>query len=99
MKQFSRTLIVLLLITGCHHKRTPLTALPEPMTAPPPVAPPPATVSELPPAPPLPQPNAPATPVLSPLGDADDAFTAGNYSEAARRYEKYLQVQANGDRR
>jgi hypothetical protein len=64
------------------------------------ITPPPAPETvDLPPAPPLPQPNAPATPVLNPLGDAEQAFIAGNYAEAARSYDKYLQVQSAGERR
>ena len=100
MKQLGRALILLLLMAGCHHKRTPVTALPAPPPAPVEITPPPASdTAELPPAPSFPQPNAPATPILNPLGDAEDAFTAGNYAEAARRYDRYLQVQPSGERR
>jgi len=98
MKQFSRILLLTIVaFTGCHHERKPLTALP---VAPAPVPPPPSTPpqpTELPAPPPIPQPNVPATPVLNPLDEADGAFNAGNYVDAAHRYEKYLQT--GGERR
>jgi outer membrane protein assembly factor BamD (BamD/ComL family) len=37
--------------------------------------------------------------VVNPLSQADNAFDAGNYSEAARAYERYLQIEPNGNRR
>jgi hypothetical protein len=100
MKHLIQTLLLLLVLAGCHHKRTPVTALPAPPPAPVAITTPAAPeTAGLPPAPPSLQPNAPATPVLNPLGEAEQAFVAGNYAEAARGYDKYLQVQPAGERR
>ena len=96
MKSLRRLLICVVMLTACH-KRTPVTALPAPVTVPP--APP--VVTELPERPSLPPPDAPATPVPAPnpLAQAETAFNAGNYVEAAHRYDRYLQTEPSGDRR
>src|SRR4051812_29223253 len=95
---FSR---VLLIATGCP-KSPPQTALPPP-SKPLPVAPGPLplpnTLPSPPPISPAPIP-APAPPnVVNPLEQADNAFNAGNYANAAKGYEAYLQRQSNVDRR
>jgi hypothetical protein len=99
MKNFCRLLVIVVMLSACH-RRTPLTALP----APPPASPPPfeaPTVEELPPRPAVPPSDAPATPVPAPdpLAPANAAFNSGNYSEAARRYDRYLQSPNNTERR
>jgi hypothetical protein len=78
--------------TGCH-KRVPKTAGP----VPPPPAPPPAAV----PAPieipePAPVANVPVVPNLPDLEPANRAFSAGNYDEAAKLYDAYLQTTTRG---
>jgi hypothetical protein len=47
---------------------------------------------------PLPLP-VPTPPVVPPLRDADRAFSAGNYDEAAHLYEAYLRENITGDLR
>ena len=75
----------------------PVTALPTVAVPLPPVTlatgplPPPALASA---ATPIPMPN-----VVSPLEEANQIFNAGNYAEAIRAYENYLQRQPSGDYR
>src|SRR4051794_19893079 len=100
MKRCIPIVVLLLTFSACHHRRVPATALPPP-TAPAPVE----RVVELPPVrepeptvtpePPAPEPK----PVVNPLDLADGAFDAGNYLDAARKYEAYLQHEPSGDRR
>lgn len=92
MKNVGLALLACLILAGCHNKRTPVTALPPPAPVPIPEAKP----TELPAPLNFPQPNPPATPTPAPnnpLDPAETAFNSGNYSEAARRYEKYLQAE------
>jgi Tetratricopeptide repeat len=83
-------LSTLLAAAGCH-KRTTVVASPPSPPPTPPAAPAPA------PAPP-PAPPPPAV-VVSPLEQADRAFASGNYDEAARGYENYLQATTSGGQR
>jgi hypothetical protein len=94
-----RLIIVLSLFLGACHKKqqvvlTPVAALPP--------APPPA--SKVPDLPVLPPPVVPALPVtppvlVSPLIEADRAFAAGNYDDAAHGYEEYLHANSSGKER
>ncbi len=47
----------------------------------------------------LPPPPPPASPVASPLDQADRAFTAGNYDDAARSYESYVRASSSSKER
>ncbi len=91
----------ILVLTGCHQRRTPARALPPaplPTVTPailtepvrPPLEPQPLPVPDIP-APPAPEPNA--------TDLADAAFSAGNYSEAARIYESILHRDKAGEQR
>jgi len=108
MNRAAQFLVLALILAGCH-RRTPIAALPPavspPVSAPSPeIAPPdsdrvPALpLTPVPPSTPAPRP-VPAPPAPSPLERADDAFSAGNYAEAAREYDNYLQHQTSGPRR
>jgi hypothetical protein len=96
----------ILVASGCH-KRTPTSAV-----APPPPVPnltvshstvPKIPVPEPTPLPPVatpaPTPLDVVVPPPNPLEQADKAFDAGNYPEAARGYEAYLQHEPSGDLR
>ncbi len=79
-------------VAGCH-ERVPVTPLPPavPVAArniPEPAPTPPAAAPVPPPAP------APPAPAL--LDDADRAFAAGTYDDAARSYETYLRTNPTG---
>jgi len=95
----------ILMAFGCHRKK-PTTALPPPPRPPvasapvtiPPDNPRPLPAPSLPPTP-APAPATVSPPVVNPLEQADNAFNAGSYVEAARGYEAYLQRYLNGDRR
>ena len=93
--------VLALFASGCHRKpkQTPAQIT---VTAPPPVAVtmPPVTLETQPlPTPPL---AVAATPVpmptvVSPLDEANQTFNAGNYPEAIKAYENYLQRQPSGE--
>jgi hypothetical protein len=94
-----RLMIVLSLFSGACHKQqhvvfTPVAALP-------PAAPPPSKVPDLPVLPPSAVPAMPVTPPVpvSPLHEADRAFAAGNYDDAAHSYEEYLRANSSGKER
>jgi len=84
-----------LLLAACHKHVPVAVVLPSSPPAPPPlnVRTPPPVVTPLP----LPVPKPPD--VLPPLRDADRAFTAGNYDDAAHLYEDYLRANSNGSLR
>ena len=85
-------LVFILMLTACHHRRTPARALPP---APPPTVTPvvlpdePVPVAVQPTPVLVPEP-APPAPEPSPLDQADMAFNAGSYVDAARIYETVL---------
>jgi tetratricopeptide (TPR) repeat protein len=85
-----------LAFAGCHTK-TPVVASPQVSIPPVPPRRPPAPPVQPGPEP-LPRIEPPAKPV-APLEEADRAFIAGNYDEAERRYDKYLQDNPSGDLR
>jgi hypothetical protein len=80
-----------LLLAACHKHVPVAVVLPPPPSAPPPpnVSIPPPVVTPLPV--PVPEPL-----VVPPLRDADRAFNAGNYDEAAHLYEDYLRANSTG---
>jgi hypothetical protein len=83
-----------LLLAACH-KHVPVAVVLPPSTP----APPPPTVSMPPPVvSPLPVP-VPKPPDVPPLRDADLAFAAGNYDDAAHLYEDYLRANSTGSLR
>jgi hypothetical protein len=84
-------LSAILAAAGCQ-KRVPVAAFPPP--APPPVVAAPAPAPE-PPPPPPPDPTPPPV-VVSPLVHANQAFSAGNYEEAAKIYEEFLRTTPAG---
>ena len=81
-----------LLLAACH-KHVPVAVV---LPAPPPAPPPPNVRTPPPVVTPLPLP-VPKPPFVPPLQDANRAFTAGNYDEAAHLYEAYLREFPNGD--
>jgi TolA-binding protein len=95
--------ILVLFASGCHRKpkqtppQTTVTALPAVAVTLPPVT---LATGPLPPPPlaatvtPVPMPN-----VVSPLEEANQIFNAGNYPEAIKAYENYLQRQPSGEYR
>jgi len=84
-----------LLLAACH-KHVPVAVVLPPST---PAPPPPPIVSMPPPVvTPLPVP-VPKPPDVPPLRDADLAFAAGNYDDAAHLYEDYLRANSNGSLR
>ena len=83
-----------LLLAACH-KHVPVAVV---LTPPPPAPPPPNVRIPPPVVTPLPLP-VPTPPPVPPLRDADSAFTAGNYDEAAHLYEEYLRENRTGDLR
>ena len=99
MRSIRLILVLSLCVAACHKKpqtvRTPVAA------ALPPAVPPPATVPDLPVLPPAPVPPLPVTPSVpvSPLLEADRAFAAGNYDDAAHAYEGYLDANSSGKER
>ena len=82
-----------LLLAACH-KHVPVAVVlpPPPAPSPPYVSTPPPVVTPLP----VPVPKPPDVP---PLWDADRAFSAGNYDEAALLYEDYLRANSTGSLR
>src|SRR5262245_46568247 len=91
-----------LLASGCH-RNPPLTPPLPPVAALPPVSVLlPATLGTGPLPPPLsaaaPTP-VPLPPVVSPLAEANQIFDSGNYPEAIKAYENYLQRHPSGDYR
>jgi TolA-binding protein len=79
-----------LAVAGCH-KRIPVSALP------PPLAPPPPAVSAPVPTP-APPPAFPSPAAIA-LDQADRAFVAGSYADAARSYENFLRLNPSGNQR
>ena len=76
-------LLAVLAASGCHKGRR----TPVVASAPPPPSP---TPTPPPPAPVI---------TVSPLEEADRAFTSGNYEEAARGYDNYLRATTSGGQR
>lgn len=97
MRSIGLTAIALcaaLACTGCHKpKRVPVATFPPVIATP--AAPPPAPPVE----PPEPTPPPPPAPAPSPLEQADKAFVAGSYDDAARGYENYLRTSPTGTER
>jgi len=81
-----------LLLAACH-KHVPVAVV---LPAPPPAPPPPNVRTPPPVVTPLPLP-VPKPPLVPPLQDANRAFIAGNYDEAAHLYEEYLHENPTGD--
>jgi hypothetical protein len=79
---------LLLAFTGCHKaKPAPTVSIP-----PLPPAPPPSTVTIDVPLPPEPELTEPAPPAVAILEDANRAFAAGHYDQAARLYDGFLRT-------
>jgi len=94
MRSIRLILSCCLLLAACHKHVPVAVVLPSSPPAPPTpnVRTPPPVVTPLP----LPVPKPPDVP---PLRDADRAFTAGNYDDAAHLYEEYLRENRTGDLR
>src|SRR5262245_23833500 len=104
MRNLAITLTVFAVFaSGCHRKppqtppQTPVAALPPvSLTLPPvilatgPLPPPPVAAAATP---------VPLPPVMSPLAEANQIFSSGNFAEAIKVYENYLQRQPSGDYR
>jgi TolA-binding protein len=90
-----------LFASGCHRKppqtpQTPVAKL-EPVSVTLPIT---LETGPLPPPQPAAAPTpAPLPPVVSPLAEANRIFNSGNYPEAIKAYESYLQWQPTGDYR